>query len=342
MNLRKTTLALAISAVTMPALALSPSVGDPGFSGHVNLGIGGGKVESNFLAEVAGTDLSDDKLKSIGDPDDKSVTMPVIGYDLGWTFSGGKTRVFLAADDAGDTLDFDPATQIGIRYDSDNAGNFQVVGLMSSTMTRVYEDPYQVGSKRGQSEVTSNGGRFTWDKMFGSNFELIASARKIDVDKERSGEQAFSSNAAARKLLERDGDVYRASLSYLYKVNDRHAFRPSIGYVDHDLDGDAMSKKGGLIGLGYSYETDGFNLSVMGEYGDFDGDKANPFATANGRRKKNNTEHYSLAGAMEFPGLFGLENWIPNISAIYANDDSDVDFNDTQAWIIGAAMYRSF
>ena len=338
MNMKKSAIALAISAIAVPALALSPSVGDPGFSGSVNLGVGAGKVKTNFLAEVVGIDLSDDKLTTIGDPDDKSVTMPVAEFDLGWTFSSGKTRVLFGSDEGGRFSDFTPGVQIGARYDADQAGHFQLVGLMSDGATRVYEDPYQLGSKRGQSEISRNGGRFNWDQMFSSNFELMLEARNIDVDKERSGEQAFGSDPAARKLLKRDGDMYKATLGYKYEVNDRHTLRPSIGYVDYDLDGDAMSQKGALIELGYSYKADSFDLSLAGLYGKLDGDERTPFASGD----KNDTDRYQIAGGMDFAGLFGLKNWVPNITAIYAKDDSDIDFNDTEGWMFMVGMHRTF
>jgi len=339
MNMKQSAIALVISAIAMPVMALSPSVGDPGFSGSVSLGAGAGKVKSNFLADVMGVDLSDDKLSNIGDPDDKNVTMPVAEFDLGWTFSSGKTRVMFGSDQGGGFSDFTPGVQIGVRHDTGNAGNFQLVGLMADGATKVYEDPYQLGSNRGKSDISHNGGRFIWDQMFNSNFELMAEVRKIDVDNERSGEQAFGSNPAARKLLKRDGDMYKTTLGYMYKANDRHTFRPSIGYVDYDLDGDAMSRKGALIELGYIYTADSFNLSLSGLYGKLDGDKRTPFAASN---DKNDTDRYQIAGSMDFSGLFGLKKWVPRISAIYANDDSDIDFNDTEAWMIMAGMHRTF
>ena len=338
MNMKQTAIALAISAITMPAMALSPSVGDPGFSGFISLGAGAGKVKSNFLAEVTGIDLSDDKLSTIGDPDDKSVTMPVAEFDLGWTFSSGKTRVMLGSDEGGRFSDFTPGIQIGVRHDTDNAGNFQLVGLVSDGATRVYEDPYQLGSSRGKSDVSRNGGRFTWDQMFSSNFELMGEVRKIDIDNERSGEQAFGSDAAARELLKRDGDMYKAKLAYVYKANDKHTFRPSIGYVNYDLDGDAMSRKGAVVELGYAYKADGFNLSLSGLYGKLDGDKSTPFPS----HDKNDTDRYQIAGGMDFAGLFGLKNWVPNITAVYAKDDSDIDFNDAEAWMFMVGMHRAF
>lgn len=326
---------LAVSCIPVSALALSPSVGDPGFSGSINLGGGGGKAETNFVSEMFGIDISDDELKGI-DAEEKSLGLPAFGYDLGWTFSGGNTRVFIADDAHGDILEFDGRTALGIRYDSDGFGNVQLEGLVSSGETNVYRDPYQSG-KRDNTEYTNNGGRFTWDKIFNSNIELMLEATKVEVDKERSGSTTLGLSQSERKLLERDGDVYKASLGYLFDLGGGHSLRPAIGYVNYDLDGDAMSRKGGEIEMAYGYETDGFEVGLAGSYADLSGDENNPIFL-----DKNDTKSYSISGAMSFPGAFGWDNWVPGVSAIFAKDDSDIDFNTAQVWIGSVTIGRAF
>ena len=335
--MKRTAIAIAMSAVTMPALALSPSVGEPGFSGQINLGLGAGNVESNFLAETIGIDLSDKTLDSLNSNDDEDITMPVAGFDLGWTFSGGNMRVSIGADDRGEALDFDPATKLAFRYDNDRFGNVELAGLGSRGFTDVWADPYDTTKDRSNSEITSSGGRLTWDKIFSSNFEVMIETREIDLDDEDSGNSIARLTAADRKLLEREGDVNRISLGYVFELNDRHSLRPAITYVDHDLDGDAMSRDGVVGKLGYGYRGDSFNLNVVGKYGQFDGDKTNPIFD-----DVNDIDTYSLGASVQFPGLFGLDKWVPNASAIYAESDSDIDFNDAQVWIVSFAMFRKF
>jgi hypothetical protein len=45
---------------------------------------------------------------------------------------------------------------------------------------------------------------------------------------------------------------------------------------------------------------------------------------------------------MKFPGMFGLKNWVPNFAATYAKNDSDIDFNDAQVWLVSVSMFRAF
>jgi hypothetical protein len=334
--MKKTAIAIAISAVSMQALALSPSVGDPGFSGDVNLGVGTGNIETNFLAEVMGTDLSDENLASLTSNDDEDIVMPAFGYDLGWTFANGKTRVSMSDDERNPILNFDPAVKLALRHDHERFGNFELAGLLSGEQTSTWRDPYRTDGDRSNSDITNNGFRISWDKIFSSNFEVYLETTEVDIDNERSG-QSLDLNARQRKLLDRNGDVNRASLGYLFELNDRHTLRPAISYVDHDLDGDAMSRDGIVLDLDYGYAGDGFNLAVAGTYGKLDGDKRNPIF-----KDVNDTDTYSIAAGAQFPGMFGLENWIPNVSAIYAKNDSDIDFNDAQVWLVSVGMFRSF
>lgn len=335
--MKKTAIAITLAAVTSPALALSPSVGEPGFSGDINLGLGAGNIESNFLAETMGIDLGDKTLDSLRSNEDEDIVMPVAGYDLGWTFSGGNSRVSIGSDDRGDVLAFAVTSKLAYRYDNDRFGNFELAGLVSGGFTDVWADPYDTTQDRSNSEVTSSGGRITWDKILGSNFEFVVQTKEIDLDDEDSGDSLGFLSAADRQLLEREGDVNRVSLSYLFQLNDRHSLRPGINYVDYDLDGDAMSKDGVIAELAYGYKADSFLLNVAGKYGQLDGDKTNPIFN-----EVNDTDSYSIGASIKFPGLFGLDNWVPNASAIYAENDSDVDFNDAQAWIVSFAMHRKF
>jgi hypothetical protein len=335
--MKKTAIAIAISAASMHALALSPSVGEPGFSGSVNLGIGGGNVETNFLAEVMGTDLSDKKLSSLDSNDDEDIGMPAIGYDLGWTFASGNTRVSISNDERSGVLEFDPGAKLALRYDNDRFGNFELAGLVSGGQTSTWKDPYDTTGDRSNSDMTNNGGRISWDKIFSSNFEVYIETREADIDQERSGASLDDLNARDRKLLDRNGDVNKASVGYVFELNDKHTLRPAITYVDHDLDGDAMSRDGVVGSLGYGYKGDGFNLGVMGKYGQLDGDKTNPIFN-----DVNDTDTYSIAAGMKFPGMFGLKNWVPNFAATYAKNDSDIDFNDAQVWLVSVSMFRAF
>lgn len=276
--MKKTALAVALSALTLPAIALE-KMPEPGFSGFIDLGVSTGSIESNFLARVPGidADLSDDTINDLGSPDDESITLPGANYNLGYTFSGGKTRVFLG-NDLTDFLQFDSSTLLAVRHDFDRVGRFQL-GFLSTAYpgVEVWEDPYLTDKKRSDTEFSSTGARITWDKIFGSQFELKVTTKERDLDNERSGE-SLDLSAAERKLLDREGDKHRAELGYLFIIDDgRHVIRPSVAYIDYDLDGDAMAQDGYELAVSYQYVGDGIRWVSSALYQSLDGDKGKPY-----------------------------------------------------------------
>jgi hypothetical protein len=339
--MRKIAAAMVLTVMAVPTMALEKMPAEKGFSGFFNLGLSTGSIESNFLARVPGidVDLGDDTIDDFGSPDDESITLPAVNLNLGYTFASGKTRVFLGSD-MEDFLQFDRSTVLALRHDFDRVGRMQLAFLSSAYPgTEVWADPYLVGEKRKDTEFESSGGRFTWDQIFGSGAELKVTARERDIDDERSGE-ALGLSAAERKLLDREGDVSRLELGYKLFAgnNQQHIIRPSVAYIDRDLDGDAMSQDGYEIGLSWAY-SNGNNFRWVNNvmYQSLDGDKENPIFD-----EVSDEDVIGIASQMFFPGAFGLEKWTPNVSAIWGESDNDIDFNDSKGWMISAGMFRRF
>ncbi len=332
--------ALALAALAMPALALEPLPEEKGWSGFVNLGISTGSIESNFLARLAGVDvdLGSETINDVGSPDDESITLPAANLSIGYTFASGKTRIFLG-NDLEDFLQFDRSTVLALRHDFDRLGRTQVA-LLSSAFpgTEVWADPYVVGEKRKDTEFSSTGARLTWDKILGSNFEIKLTARDREIDDERSG-QWLGLSAAERKLLDREGDVMRAELGYMIVMGGgKHILRPSVAFIDYDLDGDAMAQDGYEAGLSWAYSpSKRFRWVNNVIFQSLEGDARNPIFN-----EVSDEDVIGLATQMFFPGAFGLEKWTPNVSGIWSDADNDIDFNDKSGWMISAGMFRKF
>lgn len=339
--MKKTVIALAVAAATsMPALALDKMPEEAGFSGYVNLGAGTGSIESNFLARLSGVDidLGDDTVTDYGSPDDEDFTMPALNLNLSYTFSSLKTQVSLG-NDLADFLQFDRSTRLALRHDFDSLGRMQIALLSSAfPQTEVWADPYLLDESRKETERSSTGGRLTWDKILGSHFEFKVSSRKIEIDDERSGE-SLDLSKAQRQLLDREGDINRVELGYMFIMGEgRNILRPSVAYIDRDLDGDAMSQDGVEVGLTWLYNNkDNFRWVNNVVYTSLEGDKKNPIFN-----EVNDADQIGFASQMFFPGLFGLEKWEPNASFIWGDSDNDIDFNDATGWLFSVGIGRQF
>jgi hypothetical protein len=335
--MKKTLLALVVSALATPALALDALPKQPGFSGVVAVGVSGGKVDSNFLAEVINIDLSDTTIYNLDSPDDVKIIVPNFNFNAGYTFENRKTRIYAGTSKV-DTLDFNTNMMIAVRHDFDSLGNVELAGLIPGfAEVDVWENPYLTNQGRKSTEATTSGGRFSWDKIFQSNFEFIVSARKKDVDKERSGE-GMGLSAPDQKLLDREGDITIVSLGYAFEFGDgKNMLRPNIGYLNYDLDGDAMSQDGYELGLQYTYNAGDFQWLSRGVYQSLDGDKVNPIF-----HKKNNADVYVLASELRFPNPFGWEKWAVTTGIQWADNDADIEFNESSTLLVVARVARAF
>ena len=329
-----------MAGLSMPSLALQPMFDDPGFNGLVNLGVGGGEMETNFLAQIdsLNIDLSDQRIDSFDSPDAESLTMPVISVDVGYTLASGKTR-FSVGNDVSDLIEFDRTIHLSVRHDFDSLGwmKLDLLAPPSGAATKVYTDPYQTGVKRRTTDSETSGVRFSWDKIMQSNFEVVLTAKNRDIDSENSG-RGLGLSKHDRDLLDRNGDILNLELGYLFTLNDRHSLRPSITYVDRDLDGDAMAQDGAILALRHEYKGNNLRWATYVSYADLSGDEDNPIFG-----DKNDADVYGIASVVSFPDAIGfLGKWTPNISVSWGDSDSDVDFNDASVWVVSAALFRRF
>lgn len=334
--MRKTLPALALSLAASSALALDPMPTEAGFSGYFKLGAAGGPVESNFLAEIMSIDLGDDDIFGYDSPNRTTIIIPAFDYEFGYTFANKKTRLYLGTA-VESSIDFSANTALTLRHEFDSLGSVALAGLLPSAFpVKVWEDPYLTGQNRDSTEKTSTGGRLTWDGIVGSNFELIGTYREIDIDKERSGDSLTSLTAAQRQLLDREGDVIRVELGYLFGGSDLKV-RPSIAYIDRDLDGDAMAQDGYELGLQLRYNAESYVWLNRFAYQDLDGDKDNPIFN-----RANDADVYVFASEVRIPEPFGWDKWETSVGVSWGENSADIDFNTSSLALFSATLGRSF
>ena len=335
--MKKLALSLAISTLAMSASAMDPMPKETGFSGFLALGAAGGSVESNFLAQILSIDLSNEDIYSYDSPDQTDIIIPSFNYNLGYTFGNKKTRIY-AGTAVEDSLDFSSNTVLAVRHDFDSLGNIELAGLAPGVAkTEVWENPYLLGQDRSSTERTTSGGRLTWDKIFGSGFEFIANARKVNIDDERSG-QNLGLTSYEQGLLDREGDVSRYELGYTAMVSDgKLAVRPSVAYIDRDLDGKAMAQDGYELGISLVYDAGDYTWLNRAVYQDLDGDQENPIFN-----KTNDAEVYVLASELRIPHPFGWDKWFTTVGFQWADNKADIDFNKSTVTMFSARVGRSF
>lgn len=331
-------LGCALAASTQAAVII-PDKG--GFSGFINLGVGGVDVKSNLLSSIASgnIDLGDKRLDDLdSSPDSNSAGIPVINFELSYTFASTRTQLHIG-NLLEDYLRFDTTTIAGVRQDIGKAGILGASVQTSSLDTQVWRDPYQTGTPRKDTDRTTKGARVFWQQILGSGLELRYSVSEVDIDQERSGDSLAFLTDRERKALDRNGDVYKYDLFYEFNFDGkRHLVTPGLGYVDRDLDGEAMANDGVNASLNYIYQHNDtwrwvFNLT----FADMEFDKTNPVYD-----EKDSAENYGVSATVFYSEPFGWKKWAFNATAGYFDEDHDIDFYDNSAALISIGMFRKF
>lgn len=330
-----------IGCVALPALAAKQVAEEPGISGFFTLGLGAIDSESNMLATTFGADLGDDTIDDpTQDPDSESSAIPLVGLSVTYTFENKATELFFGSS-LEDFLRFDFSTAIGVRHQVGDVGIFEVSALATLIATEVWEDPYLAGSARDETDRTATGARLEWGSILGSGFDVRVSSREVDIDDERSGDAlvaATTITAAEQELLDRNGDIIVASVVYNWKIEEGRIFSVSVNSIEHDLDGEAMSYDGTSVQLAYAARLNDRSRMVANVlFGSFDYDEENPIVD-----ETNEKDLTGLTFTYFLSDPFGFKGWVGNAGFVYSEEDSDIDFYDSNATMVSVGVLRRF
>jgi Protein of unknown function (DUF2860) len=312
---------------------------ESGFSGYVQLNYSYAGVENN---EVAGIgiggyqDFTRSRINSIyTSPNGVTEGLPGFAYNFSYTFDS-RTELFLGREVV-DAVRFDFTQQLGVRQELADKSNLSIAYVFSGIPTKVWEDPYVAGTSRNKTDRTASGLRLGYGRILGSQTYLQYTYRKIDIDKERSG-QALGLTNAQRSLLKRDGDQGEFRLGYNFDMGNDVSLVPEIIYTDDNRDGHAMKNSQWGAQLTYASKGERFNTVLTGGYSTADYDKANPiYGTTR------NDDTWGVGGTLFDKELLRSlgKGWLATVTAGYYETDSNTDFYDSQLWTMGVgAMYR--
>jgi hypothetical protein len=305
--------------------ALQPMPEEPGFSGFVLLGAQATSYANNM---ISGTDLGDltvDPVDSLSDePDTEDSSSGLISGVVRYTLPSLKTQ-FTLGNAITDYARYEFNTMLGVRHDFGKTGIIGINALLSSLATEVWQDPYVVGTKRDVTDRSSSGVRLDWEGIAGTNLDFRFSAREVELDDELSGTDLGLSQAD-QDLLDREGDQTIVEILYTLKLSDNDFLVPNLRYVNMDLDGEAMAGDLYSLRLTYTHTAERFTIIANGVFGTSEYDEENPIFN---ETREDDRVGVSLAGAYHFKP-FGHEGWSLLGDIGYGEEDSNIDFYDTE------------
>jgi hypothetical protein len=328
-----------------PVAAFEPIPNESGFDGFVRLGGGYSWVKSNMVAGTSFGDVSQKKINSIKDePNSKSSGIPQFNWNVKYTFAGTRTQLF-AGSRLEDIFRMDATTQAGARQEFQSLGIMGASFVFTTMPTDVWKDPYVVDKRRKKTDRTSAGIRLAWERMFNSNFEVDYIYRKIDIDKERSGDalkDAGKLTSSEKDRLRRKGDNHQLKGAYFFEIGKKHVLSPQIILDYQDLDGDAMKNYTTDFQLTYAYFGTKFELALNGFIGYADYDKKNPIY---GKTRDDTRFGLSALGSWKNPfgwKPFGIEKFRFYGQTGYFVSDSNIDFYDTDIFQATVGIWIGF
>jgi hypothetical protein len=341
----KKTTCLTISAVVFALLlgasiatALEPIPLKSGFGGFIRPGVGYMRFKSNMVASFMGHRLSEKYTNSLTDsPNTETNSLILAPFALQYTFASTRTQLFVGTD-LQDLVRFDMSQQFGVKQEIGRFGMLQGGVLFSGVPAKVWKDPYVVDQKRKDTSSTSNGGRLAWDRIFGSNFQLQYTYRKIDLGSEKSGD-FLGLSSSDRDRLDREGDRHVAEAFYRFNFAKKHRFMPQVIYARDDLDGDAMASDTFDFQLTYAYFGDPFSLTLNGLIGTADYDKRNPIYS-----RTRDDDRYGFQGNLYYRNPWGytLLGSAPinfYLGAAYFETDANIDFYDQEVTMVSGGLF---
>ena len=334
--MRSTLVTSCLLCVSATSIAVEPVPEETGWSGFVLFGAGFTDVKSNTVVGNAVIDVGQDTITSIfQSPESDDTAHPVIGGEVKYTLPN-RSQFFLGAS-LEDQLTMDFATQLGWRKQTQSAGIFQLGYLLPEPVVEVWADPYLAGVPRSETDRDSQGFRFEWGNILGSNFAFLVQTRDIDIDLELSGtDPALGCDTACQGLLDRNGDQFVARLTYRIILSPNHVFEPELRFRNEDRNGAAISRDFLGARLSYAYLSPSWifvgNLLVgQSEY-----DQPNPLY---GQRRDADTLAVDASLLYKLPTESG--RWQLTGSVFWGESDSDITFHDNElAQVVVGFLYN--
>jgi hypothetical protein len=312
---------------------------ESGVSGFANIGAAYLEVKTNMISGNKIVTIGDDTIDSIsGSPDTEYKTIPILNGEVAYTFGDSRTQIYVG-NQLEDVLQFDTAALLGVRKELGDKGTAAVSYVFSGLVTEVWEDPYVANAERDETDRNINGIRLEWDRLYGSDVGVQYQWRKIDIDDELSGTLGgLGLTPGQISLLDREGDHHRGDVYYTWRLGGGHALVPAFRYGKSDLDGDAMASDVYAFRLNYAFRSEKYSVVVMGHIGREDFDERNPIY---GRTRDDDVYGIGVTGFLHQP--FGLPEGFSLAGTVgYYEANSNIDFYNAQAFMIGTSIFYSF
>lgn len=206
-------------------------------------------------------------------------------------------------------------------------GKFDIYGFYGLG-SEVWQDPYITDVPRTETDISTFGGGFRFDRIMGTELGFEYKFRIKDVDKDVIGNRLPD--------LKRDGSLHKFGLKYGFRFGDGMII-PNVAYTLGNFDGDAGSYDNISGGFSYMKMTRNYMMNIGVDCG---------FATYGKRHpiffKDREDAAYGVMGMFGWLNPFHLNNFSVNFLAGAKITESNIDFYDKDDIFSGITIGYTF
>lgn len=312
---------------------------EDGLSGFVTVMPGVASIESQFQTDDDNRVTTD--LSNSGDSTTEVV--PLILGEARYTVTDWRLQVYAGLPIENVREGNFLQAEIGGRYWLGDGTRLSAAFLPQPLVRdETWSEPFVTNAPRQKTDFDVWGIRLRADQIAGSMFGLRYEYGKADIDEEQSGQFLASQPGGLLtqgdvESLRRDADFHRVTATYSYRLSERWWLRPALRYSFSDADGESNGFDGIRPELGILYVSNDFDssLNLLYEHRWFD--KSNPVFG-----RKRDDDSYRAIFAFGYKRPFDWEDFRWEIFAVYSRQDSDVEFYDSEAMVLGTGLTYQF
>tara|TARA_Y100001960_G_scaffold318595_1_gene388634 strand:- start:1695 stop:2696 length:1002 start_codon:yes stop_codon:yes gene_type:complete len=203
-------------------------------------------------------------------------------------------------------------------------------------MDEVWRDPYLTNQERDTTDQRVSGGRIALDisSPFPASLKYAFANSEVDQD-----EIGFSQNLslAQRSQLSRDSQYHRFGTELSFPLHPNLILAPALYYTLRDAEGDAhdFQQLSAQLSVILNAQQHSFVTTIRNNSAAFD--EENPVFN-----QKQDQQSVGIFSVYSYQQLFGWQGAALHVMAGYQQQDSDIDFYDSEDTFLSTGISYSF
>jgi len=205
-----------------------------------------------------------------------------------------------------------------------------------SLLNETWSDPFVENNSRDTTDIRVGGARVAVERTFGSPFTLKYAVASSSIDDEQSGQSQLIDDQEIA-VLQRDSLYQKLEVETLFPIDRGLLLKPSLQYTHRNAEGDANSFDQYVAQVGILLFSDRHTLITTLSAGKRFYQQENPIFDVT--QQVNTVSIFSL---YSYQRPFNWKDWNWTMMLGYSREDANIEFYDSNSFIISTGMSYQF